>query len=197
VIILGLTGGIATGKSTVARMFRFFQIPVFDADAGVHALLQGKCRAAVAEAFPDCLQDDGSIDRKKLGAAVFADAPAMNRLEAILHPAIRAEEEAFIHRYRLQHRRFIVLDIPLLFETGADQLCDVTLTTYCPPFIQWQRAMQRPGMTQERLEMILSRQMKQETRIHRADFVIPTHRGKGVTIREVKQLLHRMQKQKE
>tara|TARA_B100001123_G_scaffold450931_1_gene625207 strand:- start:1348 stop:1926 length:579 start_codon:yes stop_codon:yes gene_type:complete len=188
VIILGLTGGIATGKTTVSRMFARHNVPIFDADLTVHHLLQHECFYEVSDAFPEAVKNN-HIDRKLLGARVFQDAAALRQLENMLHPAVRAKEHAFIRQQRRNHRRLILLDIPLLFETGADALCDYTITTYCPTFIQWQRAMRRPGMSEKKLSGILSKQMGHALRIHRSDFVIPTHQGKGVTIREVKRVL--------
>jgi dephospho-CoA kinase len=174
-IVLGLTGSIAMGKSTAARTFRSFGLPVFDADAAVHRLLGpgGAGVAPVGAAFPDCA-GDRAIDRPRLGRRVFGDPAALARLEAILHPLVRAEQNRFLARCRARGERVAVLDIPLLYETGAERVLDAVAVVSAPAFLQSQRVLRRPGMTPARLAAIRARQLPDREKRRRADFVIPT-----------------------
>lgn len=176
-MVLGLTGGIATGKSTVARQLVALGAVHFDADASVHALMQRpEVMAQIAKAFPDVVTQ-GEVDRKALGAAVFADAAKLATLEAILHPLVREEEFDWLAAQKQAGVALVVLDIPLLFESGADALCDYVLVTDCPPDLQAERALSRAGMTPEKLARILARQMPRHDRLARADTVIETGAG--------------------
>ncbi len=193
-VVLGLTGSIGMGKTVAAAMFAREGAAVFDADAAVHALLApgGAAVAAVAEIFPDCIRTvDGraAVDRAALGRRVFGDPEAMARLEAILHPRVRAAEIAFIKRARAQRRSLVVLDIPLLLETGGERICDAVAVVVAPPFVQARRVLARPGMTPERLAAIRARQMPDREKIRRADFVIPTGLGRAVTLRHVRAIV--------
>ncbi len=193
-IVLGLTGSIGMGKTVAAAMFAREGAAVFDADAAVHALLApgGAAVAAVAEAFPDCVNEDAgtpAVDRAALGRRVFDDRAAMARLEAILHPRVRAAELAFIKRARAHRRPLVVLDIPLLLETGGERICDAVAVVIAPPFVQARRVLARPGMTPERLAAIRARQMPDREKIRRADFVIPTGLGRAVTLRHVRAIV--------
>jgi dephospho-CoA kinase len=173
--LLGLTGSIAMGKSTAAATFRALGVPVFDADAAVHRLL-GPGGAAVAEvsaAFPACIRD-GAIDRRALGRVAFAEPAALARLEAILHPRVRAAERRFLARCAAARRPLVVLDIPLLFETAGERVVDAVAVTSAPPFVQAQRVLGRVGMTPERLAAIRARQMPDAEKRRKAAFVIPT-----------------------
>ena len=163
-IVLGLTGGIAMGKSRAAAMFRAYGVPVFDADAEVHALMApgGAATAPVAAAFPGCLGPDGGVDRGELGRRVLGDPPALRRLEAIVHPLVRAGV------------RLVLLDIPLLFETGGEERVDAVAVVSASPLLQAQRALRRPGMTPEKLRRILAQQVPDAERRKRADFVLPS-----------------------
>lgn len=174
-IILGLTGGIATGKSTVAAYLESCGAWRIDADACVHELLSHdhEMIAQVARHFPDAVEG-GRVNRKKLGALVFHDDAAMKQLEAILHPRVRAQEEAMIEHGRQQGASLVLLDIPLLFETDAHLRCDVTATTDCSLDAQRTRALSREGMTEDRLNAILARQLPAAQRNARADYVIDT-----------------------
>ena len=185
--VIGLTGSIATGKSTVSKMFRTLRIPVFDADAHVHLLFDSDTStiAAIKEAFPNVIQKN-QIDRKALGKLVFADDERLEQLEVILHPKVRAAEIAFIFANQKQHHRLCVLGIPLLFETGADVLCDEVWVTYCSDALQRQRIMARKGMTPEKCDKILVRQMPQAEKIAQADRVLPTGIGKAFTMQRLK-----------
>ncbi len=174
-LVLGLTGSIAMGKSTAARTFRSFGLPVFDADAAVHRLLGpgGAGVAPVGAAFPDCARAR-AIDRQQLGRRVFGDPAALARLEAILHPLVRAEQDRFLGRCRARGERLAVLDIPLLYETRGEGRVDAVAVVSAPRFLQTQRVLRRPGMTPARLAAIRARQLPDREKRRRADFVIPT-----------------------
>ncbi len=149
--ILGLTGSIGMGKSTAAAMLRALGLPVHDADATVHQLLGrgGKAVAAVDAAFPGVVVA-GAVDRKALGAKVFGQPAQLKKLEAILHPLVRREEQRFLQDCREKRHDVVVLDIPLLFETGGEKRCDGVVVVTAPQFLQTQRVMKRPGMTMAR-----------------------------------------------
>ena len=173
--VLGLTGSIAMGKSTAAKIFRSLGVPVFDADADVHGLLApgGAAVEAVGAAFPDC-RSDGAIDRGRLARLAFGDAAALARLEAILHPLVRDAERRFLARAAAARRPLVVLDIPLLFETGSERRVDAVAVVSAPAFLQRQRVLRRAGMTAERLAAIGARQLPDAEKRRRADFVIAT-----------------------
>jgi dephospho-CoA kinase len=176
VFVLGLTGSIAMGKSTASRAFRSFGVPVFDADAAVHRLLGpgGGGVPGVSAAFPDCLDPGGGIDRKALGRRVFADLAALRRLEAILHPMVQSVQRRFLARCARERRPLVVLDIPLLYETGGERRVDAVAVVSAPPFVQALRLRHRPGMSPARLAAIRARQMPDVDKRSRADFVILT-----------------------
>ncbi len=189
-IVIGLTGGLAMGKTTVAKQFAFHGAAVFDADCCVHQLLGSKGGAVkdVAELFPQAKGGD-CINRKILGKIVFEDPKKLQQLEFILHPKVREEETLFLRKEQMQRRRVVVMDIPLLFETGADRLCDVTVAVFCPEWMQWQRAKKREHMNEEKFRRICSSQMTAQERNSRADKVIPTSLGKNHSMQLVKTLL--------
>ncbi len=189
--IIGLTGGIASGKSTVSAMIRRMGLPVHDADATVHQLLApgGAAVAAVAQAFPGTLRPDGGIDRAVLGQRVFGDPEALQRLEAIIHPLTRRAETRFLQRHRRFGTPLVVLDIPLLLETGGQRRCDAVMVVVCPPFLQRQRALRRPGMTVAKLDGILARQATPQQRRKVATWLIPSGLGKIVTFRAVRRII--------
>ena len=171
--LLGLTGGIGMGKSTAAQMFRDLGHPVWDADAAVHRLYApgGDAVAPVAAAFPGVLKD-GGIDRAAL-RLVLADSPdGFQTLERIVHPLVAADRAAFIARH--DAAPIVVLDIPLLYETGAERGMDGVAVVSAPPAIQRARVMARPGMTEENFRLILSRQMPDSEKRKRTDWVIPS-----------------------
>jgi dephospho-CoA kinase len=188
--IIGLTGSIGTGKSTAARMLARFGLPVHDADATVHALFAagGKAVEAIDAAFPGAVRD-GAVGRPALGRMVFGDGAALKRLEAIVHPLVRAAERAFLQRQRRRRVPAVVLDIPLLFETGAERRCDLVVVVTCPAFLQAQRVLARSGMTTQRLAQIRSHQMPEAEKIRRADIVIPTGLGRGPALRRLKKAI--------
>jgi dephospho-CoA kinase len=181
--IIGLTGSIGMGKSTAAAMFRRLGIPVHDADAAVHRLLGkgGRGVGPVGAAFPGVVRD-GAVDRAALGRRVFNDPAALRRLEAILHPLVRAATARFIARARSRRQDLVVLDIPLLFETGGEERCDAVVVVSAPAFVQRARVLARPGMTEARLAQILAQQTPDEEKRARADFVVETGLGKRYTL---------------
>jgi dephospho-CoA kinase len=195
-IVLGLTGSIGMGKSTAAAMLRRLGVPLFDADLVVHCLLApaGAAVPAVSAAFPGVETEAGGIDRALLGQRVFTNPAALRRLEEILHPMVAAEEKRFLARSRARRVALVVLDIPLLFETGAERRCDYVLVVSVPALVQRQRVMRRPGMTEIRLAAILRKQVPDHRKRQRADFVVPTGAGRGVTLRRLKAIVRLLRK---
>lgn len=193
-IILGLTGSIGMGKSTAAAALRRLGVPLFDADAEVHRLLAsgGDAVASVEAVFPGVRQATGGIDRRRLGQRVFGDPPALRRLEAILHPRVRAAEKRFVARARARGQRLVVLDIPLLFETGGAARCDVVLVVSAPSRLQRERVMRRPGMTESRFRGILRAQMPDAEKRRRADFVVATALGRNVSFRCLQTIVRKL-----
>lgn len=189
-IILGLTGSIGMGKSTAAGMFRYLGVPVHDADAVVHDLMKpgGAAFNAIAKKFPDAVQA-GRIDRKILGGLVFGNASELAKLEGILHPLVQSREKAFLRQQRRVGRRLVVLDIPLLFETGGDARCDYVAVVSAPAFVQRQRVLARPGMKDETFRQILQKQMPDRDKRRRADFIIPTGLGRAVTFGYIRSIV--------
>lgn len=188
-VVLGLTGSIGMGKSTTAALFREAGVPVHDADATVHALYaSGPTVALVEQAFPGATGPAG-VDRAALGARVVNDSAAMARLEAIIHPLVRQAEEDFLAQARAAGHPVVVLDIPLLFETGGESRCDAVIVVSAPSSVQKQRVLDRPGMTQERFAAILARQMPDSEKRARADVVIDTGRGAQDARRQVQAVL--------
>ena len=190
-IILGLTGSIGMGKSTAARMLRRFGVPVHDADRVVHGLLAkgGAAVAAVEMVFgPDVIRD-GAVDRPRLGARVFGDRAALGRLEAILHPLVRRAERRFLALAAARRAKVVVLDIPLLFETGGQRRMDATVVVTAPAFIQRLRVLARPGMSADKLDAILRRQTPDAEKRRRADFLVQTGLGKGPALRRLKRIV--------
>lgn len=188
--ILGLTGSIGMGKSTAAAMLRRLGVPVHDADATVHRLLArgGAAVAQIERAFPGVVRD-GAVDRQELGRRVFGQPAELRRLEAILHPLVRRAETAFLKRHRRTGTRLVVLDIPLLFETGGDRRCDAVAVVSCPAFLQAQRVLRRPGMNPGKLAAIRAQQMPDGEKRRRADFVLPSGAGKAPVLRGLKRIV--------
>ncbi len=186
--ILGLTGSIGMGKSTVAGMFRGEGIAVHDADAVVHALYQGEAAPVIEAAFPGTTRD-GVVDRALLGARVLDDPAALARLEAIMHPLVAASRDAFLSEAEKNGARLVVLDVPLLFETGGDRGVDAVVLVTAPETVQKERVSRRPGMTPERLAVILARQMPDAEKRARAHFIIDTGGGFAATARQVRAIL--------
>jgi dephospho-CoA kinase len=190
-IILGLTGSLGMGKSTAAGMFRRLGVPVHDSDAAVHRLLgrRGAAVAAVAAAFPGVTRADGAVDRPALGARVFGDGAALKRLERILHPLVRRSQQRFLAAARARRAPLVVLDVPLLFETGGERRCDAVAVVSAPAFLQRRRVLARPGMSEERFRSVLAKQMPDWEKRRRADFVLPSGLGRAVTFRRIKRLV--------
>lgn len=189
-LVLGLTGSIGMGKSTVAGMLRRLGVPVHDADAAVHRLIGrgGGAVAAVDAAFPGVVVD-GAVDRRRLGDRVFGRPEALRRLEAILHPLVRRDSEAFLRRQARRRRRLVVLDIPLLFETGAERRCDAVLVVSAPALVQATRVLRRPGMSRDKFAAVLAQQVPDAEKRRRADFVLPTGLSKGETLHRLKRIV--------
>ncbi len=189
-VILGLTGSIAMGKSTAAAMFRRLGVPVHDADRTVHALFStgGGAVRAITKEFPDVVGEQG-VDREALGRRVYDDRAALSRLEAIIHPRVYSDQRRFLARQARNRRSLVVLDVPLLFETGGDSICDAVCVVSAPRFIQVQRLMKRPGMTRQRIDAILARQMPDTDKRRRADFVIPSGLGFAFMMQDVQRIV--------
>jgi dephospho-CoA kinase len=174
--ILGLTGSIGMGKTTTARLFAQAGVPVHDADAAVHRLYEHEAVAAIEAAFPGTT-DAGKVDRAKLAARVLDDEAAIKRLEAIVHPLVRESETRFLAAAAAQGARVVVLDIPLLFETGGESRVDAVVVVSAPPEVQRARALARPGMTPAKLDAILAKQVPDSDKRARAHFVVDSARG--------------------
>ena len=191
--ILGLTGGVGMGKSTAAAMLRQMGVPVYDADAAVHRMMArgGIAVAAVGAAFPGVVRG-GAVDRTVLGSRVFGDNAAMKRLEAIIHPLVRRDENRFLHQMRRRRARLVVMDVPLLFESGREKRYDATIVVAAPEFLRRARVLARPGMTPARLAAIMARQMPDSEKRRRADIVVPSGLGRAVTWRALRQAVERL-----
>ena len=172
-LVVGLTGSIGMGKSTAAAYLRSKGIPVFDADAEVHRLYDGAAVAAIEAAFPGTTVD-GRVDRALLSAALMAAPQRFAELEAIVHPLVRAAERAFLKAEAARGTSIAVLEIPLLFETGADRLVDTTIVMSSPPELQRERLMKRDNITREKLEGLIARQMPDAEKRARAAFIVDT-----------------------
>ena len=173
-LVLGLTGSAAMGKSTVSAMFAERGVGVFDADRTVHALYKGAAAPLIEAAFPGTTVVDGAVDRDRLRARVLGDEPAMAKLEALVHPLVKLEEERFLSAARAAGRRIVLLDIPLLFETAAETEVHAVIVVSAPAGVQRERMLKRPGMTPERLEAMLARQVPDAEKRSRAHFVVDT-----------------------
>lgn len=191
--ILGLTGSVGMGKSTAAAMLKRMRIPVYDADAAVHRMMGkgGIALAAVRSAFPG-VEKDGAIDRKALGRLVFGDEAAMKRLEGIIHPLVRADERRFLNRERRRGTPLVVMDVPLLFESGREKRYDAVMVVTAPAFLQRARVMARPGMDAPRFAAVLARQMPDAEKRRRADFIVPSGLGRSVTWRVLCAVLRKL-----
>lgn len=197
-ITIGLTGSVGMGKSTAASIFQTLGVPVFDSDACVRKVTSkyGEAVAEVIRHFPDTWDAKNKrIDRAELGRQVFKDPDERKRLEAILHPYVWKYQDAFKQEMRRARMDLIVLDIPLLFESGAETRVDMTVVVTAPPFIQYQRVMARPDMTEEKFQAILDSQMPDAQKRGLADYVVPTGLGMAETTKHIKQIIHELRKQ--
>ncbi|MES0023664.1 MULTISPECIES: dephospho-CoA kinase [unclassified Mesorhizobium] len=174
--VLGLTGSIGMGKSTTAKMFVDAGVPVHDSDETVHRLYAGKAAPLVEAAFPGTVIA-GSVDRTELARRVLGNAAALKTLEAIVHPLVRADADAFLARHRAAGAPLVVLDIPLLFETGGRNRVDKVVVVTAPADIQRARVLARPDMSEEKLAAILAKQVPDAEKRRQADFVIDTGEG--------------------
>jgi dephospho-CoA kinase len=173
VVVAGLTGSIAMGKSTVAGMFAEFGVPIFDADEAVRAFYAGDGARSIEAAFPG-VTVSGQIDRQRLGALVLGDADALRRLESLVHPAVANARGQFLERSASEGGRLVIVDVPLLFESGGDSSVDLVIVVSAPESVQRARALAREGMTDAKLDAILSRQTSDVEKRRRAHFIIDT-----------------------
>lgn len=186
--ILGLTGSLGMGKSTTAGFFAEAGVPVHDADAVVHRLYEGEAAAAIEAAFPGATAG-GKVDRARLAARVLDQPEALRRLEAIVHPLVRDAEARFLAEARARGAPVVVLDIPLLLETSGDQRVDAIVVVSAPGDTQRQRVLARPGMTPEKFDALLARQMSDSEKRRHADFVVDTSHGFEVARARVQEIL--------
>ena len=193
-VIIGLTGSIGMGKTTASNMFHRLGLPICDSDLLVHGMLAkgGTAVLPVAAEF-DGVVRDGAVDRVALGQKVFSDKVALKRLEQIIHPLVRLKQVEFIKMCRRQNRVAGILDVPLLYEVKTDRICDFTVVVTAPKFIQKQRVMARPGMTPNRFEETLDRQMPDIEKQKRADFVVPTGLNKRHTLNHLCKIIRTLQ----
>jgi len=189
-ILIGLTGSIGMGKSETAKMFRRAGVPVYDADAAVHALMRpgGAAVAKVEAAFPGVVKD-GAIDRSELGKRVFGKPEELRKLERIIHPLVGLAQRRFLQRAQSRGVPVVVLDIPLLFETGGNRYVDYSVVVSAPPELQRKRVLARPGMTEERLKHVLAQQTPDIVKRRKADFIVHSGLGKAYAQRAVRRIL--------
>lgn len=190
-IVLGLTGSIGMGKSTTAKMFSEEGVPVHDADSAVHRLYAGEAAPLVEALFPGTVRR-GIVDREKLAEAVVGDPQAIKKLEAVIHPLVRADSERFLDENRKLGTPVVVLDIPLLFEKGGRERVDKVVVVTAPAEIQRERVLARPGMTEKKLEGILALQMPDAEKRKRADFIIDTGHGLEPARQAVRHILRQL-----
>jgi dephospho-CoA kinase len=189
--VLGLTGSLGMGKSTTAAMFAEEGVPVHDADAAVHRLYEGEAASLIEAEFPGTTLG-GKVDRAKLGERVLGDDAAMRKLEQIVHPLVRKAEERFLVEAMRNGAAVAVLDIPLLFETGAEICCDAVAVVSASPEQQRARAFERPDMTEPKFQAILAKQMPDADKRARADFVVDTGQGLDHARGQVREILRRV-----
>jgi dephospho-CoA kinase len=189
--ILGLTGSLGMGKSATAKMFAEEGVPVHDADAVVHRLYEAEATGAIEAAFPGTTAE-GKVDREKLAKRVFGNVAAIKKLEAIVHPLVRNAEERFLAEAERKRALVAVLDIPLLFETGAEERCDAVVVVTAPPDVQRARAFERSSMTEQKFTAILAKQISDAEKQRRADFVVDTSKGFDAARDQVRDILARV-----
>ncbi len=197
-IVIGLTGSIGMGKTTAANMLRTMGLPVHEADACVHALLGpgGKAVAEVAKAFPKAYdKKTNAMSRYQLGLIVFKDPQKRRLLESILHPHVRRAQSRFVRECRRKGFKMAVLDVPLLFEYGVAKKCDVTICVSAPYFLQKQRVLKRPHMTEERFKQRLANQIPSRKKERLADYVVKTGGGKACTFRQLRKIVRKIQEE--
>jgi len=187
--ILGLTGSIGMGKSATSTMFREMGAWVYDADAAVHAIYAGPATPLVEAAFPGVADENGVVNRDRLSAAVLGDPAALKRLEGIVHPLLRQHQFDLVQQAVEAHIAVLVMDVPLLFETGGERRCDAVAVVSADPEVQRERVLARPGMTAEKFEMIHVKQMPDAEKRRRAHFIIDTGHGFDHARRQVADIL--------
>lgn len=187
-IVLGLTGSIGMGKTTAAKMFAEMGVPTYSADDAVHRLYAGRAAPLIEKAFPGTVTN-GIVDRQNLSAKVLGNPEALKQLEAIVHPLVRQEEAAFMDKANKEEADIVLLDIPLLFETGAEQRLDKIVVVSAPAEIQRQRVLARPEMNAQKLESILARQMPDAQKRERADYIIDTSGSFEETRRQIENII--------
>jgi dephospho-CoA kinase len=190
-LVLGLTGSIGMGKSTTAKFFAEEGVPVLDADAAVHALYESEAVAAVEAAFPGSTAG-GKVDRQKLGSMVIGNAEAIRQLEGIVHPLYRAVEQRFLARAKADRATIVVLDVPLLFETGGEKRVNAVVVATAPAETQQARLLEREGMTLDKIEALLAKQMPDAEKRARADFTVDTSQGFDSARAQVRAILARV-----
>ena len=190
-IILGLTGSIGMGKSTTAQMFRDAGVPVHDSDEAVHRLYSGSAAPLIEARFPGTVID-GVVDRDRLSKQVLGRPEAMRDLEKIIHPLVRADADAFLETSRAAGAAIVVMDIPLLFETKGEERVDKIAVVSAPAQVQRERVLARPGMTSEKFEAILARQVPDAEKRFRADFIIETGQGLDVARQGVHAIIEQL-----
>ncbi|MDC0189602.1 dephospho-CoA kinase [Rhodospirillales bacterium] len=188
--ILGLTGSIGMGKTSAAAVFRRQKVSVFDADSVVRQLLErnGEAVKMVGEAFKGVVIDR-QVNRNKLGEIVFGDAGALSTLEEIIHPLVRNKQVKFLRSVANRRQSLAVLDIPLLFETGGEINCDAVAVVTAPKFLQKIRVMGRGDMTETKFRGIIKRQMQDQEKRNRADFIIPSGLGKRISFQSIQKII--------
>ncbi|EHH06635.1 dephospho-CoA kinase [Agrobacterium radiobacter] len=190
-IVIGLTGSIGMGKTTTAKLFAGEGVPVLDSDEVVHGLYRTEAAPLIEAAFPGTTVS-GVVDRQKLGDVLRENPANFGRLEEIVHPLVRKRQEAFLAAARKDDRQFALLDIPLLFETGAESRVDKVVVVSCAPEIQRERVLSRPGMTEEKFEMILARQTPDAEKRRRADFIVDSGSGVEAARDQVREILQKL-----
>jgi dephospho-CoA kinase len=186
--VLCLTGSLAMGKSTAAKFFAECGVPVHDSDAVVHALYEGEAVPLIEAAFPGATAG-GKVDRGKLAAMVVNDRAALARLERIIHPLVTASRDKFLTEAQAQGASVVVVDIPLLFETEAQSQCDAVVVVSAPAEAQRRRALDRPGMTEEKFTALLAKQLPDTEKRRRADFVVDSSQGFDHTRAQIRDIL--------
>ena len=191
--VLCLTGSLGMGKSRTATFFAEQGVPVYDSDAAVHALYEGEAAPLIEDAFPGTTSG-GKVDRVKLAALVLGDQAALARLEAIVHPLVGKGRDKFLADARARGAPVVLLDVPLLFETGGERGCDAVVVVSAPPELQRRRAFERPGMTEDKFAAILAKQMPDAEKRKRADFVVDSSQSFDHARAQVRDILSRVAK---
>lgn len=191
-IVLGLTGSIGMGKSTTAKMFSEAGVPVHDSDAAVHRLYEGAAAPQVEALFPGTTSE-GKVDRERLAQAVVGNPQALEKLELLIHPMVRQDADRFVAKHCARGTPLILLDIPLLFETGGTGRVDKVVVVTAPAEVQRERVLARPGMSEEKFKAILDRQTPDAEKRARADFIIDTSHGVDAARVEVRRIIESLQ----